>query len=70
MKTKEEELKEENRRLKREINNLKLQMRSKETIVKNIIKKLGIILPYDNFANNFAFYKSKNHRSSAFRLAK
>jgi hypothetical protein len=52
MKTKEEKLKEENRRLKKEINNLKLQMRSKETIVKNIIKRLGIIPPYDNFANN------------------
>ena len=38
--------------LKREVDRLKLKMRSKETIVKNIIKKLKVEAPYDNFVNN------------------
>lgn len=44
--------KEAYERLERDYNNLKLQLRSKETIIKAIIKKLKLTPPYENFASN------------------
>lgn len=46
------DLKIENEKLKKEIKELKLKLRSKEQIVKSIIKKLRVEKPYKNLANS------------------
>lgn len=49
---KRENWKEKYENLSQEINRLKLKMRSKENIIRSIIKKLNIQPPYDHFANS------------------